>query len=192
VRITRAFGAMLPPRLARLAAFEIVLVASALRFIAGGWRRPVPAGFTYHRESAMRTFLPMLPLIAVGDILLLELVILPHAATWLRVALHALAVYGLIWLIGLYASLRARPHTLVDGELILHRGLLNTLRVPVDQIASIEPLPSFADDWKKRAYCKGALRLAVPGPTILEMRLRTGVRVLVSVDDPAAFTAAVT
>jgi hypothetical protein len=200
-RIARALAALLPPRAARLVAFELVIVGSALRFVIGGWRRGVPAGFTYHRESALRLLLPILPLLGIGDILFLELVLLPHAATWLRVVVHGLAIYGLIWLVGLYASVRARPHQLVDGRLTLHRGMLRRLTVPVEQIASIDELPSFADDWKKRAYCKGAIRVDVAGPTILELRLRTaarpigvlgdgapGTRVLVAVDDPASFT----
>ena len=203
-RIARALAALLPPRVARLVAFELVVVGSALRFVGGGWRRAAPAGFTYHRESGLRMMLPILPLLGIGDVLLLELVILPHAETWLRVVLHVLAAYGLIWLIGLYASMRARPHQLVDGRLRLHRGLLGRVEVAVDQIASIDPLPDFADDWKKRAYCRGAIRIDVAGPTILELGLRDEVRpigvlgegaarkrVLVSVDDPAAFRAAV-
>jgi hypothetical protein len=203
-RIARAFGALLPPRVARLVAFELVIVGSALRFMIGGWRRGIPAGFTYHRESALRLLLPILPLLGMGDILLLELVLLPHAATWLRVVAHGLAFYGLIWMIGLYASLRARPHQLADGRLTLHRGILGRLDVPVDQIESIDELPSFADDWKKRAYCKGAIRLDVVGPTILELRLVTAARpigvfgdgpartrVLVAVDEPASFAAAI-
>ena len=191
-RIAQAFAPLLPPRVARLAAFELVLVGTAVRFLAGGWRRPAPPGFTYHRESGLRMFLPMLPLLGIGDVLLLELVVLPDAAPWLRVLVHVLAVYGLIWMVGLYASLRARPHQVADGQLVLHRGILRRLVVPLDQIVSIDPLPSFADDWKRRTYCKGALRLDVAGPTILELRLRTppGTRVLVAVDDPTAFTAA--
>ncbi len=203
-RIAEAFGALLTPRLARLAAFELVIVTMALRFVLGGWRRAVPPGFTYHRESGLRVLLPMLPLLAVGDVLLLELVLLPQAATWLKVVVHALALYGLIWLIGLYASLRARPHELANGQLTLHRGLLRRIRVPLEQIASISTLPSFADDWKKRAHCKGAIRIDFAGATILELQLRSalrpicvlgegapGTRVLLSVDDPAAFVAAV-
>lgn len=203
-RIARALGALLPPRIARLAAFELVIVGSAVRFGFGGWRRALPAGFTYHRESGLRVFLPILPLLAVGDVLLLELVLLPHAAMWIRIVVHVLAIYGVVWLVGLYASMRARPHQLVDGRLMLHRGLLGRVEIAREQIASIAPLPSFADDWKKRAYCKGAIRIDVAGPPILELHLEEPVRpigvlgegaartrVLVAVDDPTAFIAAI-
>jgi hypothetical protein len=191
IGIARALEALVPAAIARLAAIELVIVGLAARFVAGGWRRPTPAGFTYHRENGLRMMLPMLPLLAVGDILLLELVILPHAALWLRIVLHVLAGYGLVWLIGLYASARARPHRLVDGRLELHRGVLRRAVVEVAQIASVMPLPSFADDWKKRAYLKGTVRLDLGAAHVLELKLRDGTRMIVGVDDPAAFTAAV-
>lgn len=203
VQIARALEALVPPRLARLVAFELVVVGLALRFLTGGWRRPVPAGFTYHRECGLRMMLPMLPLMAVADVVLIELVILPRVAPWLAVVVHVLAVYGLIWLVGLYASMRERPHRLVDGMLVLHRGALGHVRVPLDHIVAIEPLPAFHDDWKKRSYCKGAVRMDVAGPSVLELHLRDVVRpdsvlgagtprsrVLVAVDEPAALAAA--
>jgi hypothetical protein len=203
VRIARAFDALLPARFARLVAFELVIVGAALRFLAGGWRRPIPRGFTYHRASGLRFLLPLLPLLAVGDVLLLELVILAHAPMWLRVGLHVLGNYGLIWLVGLYATVRARPHQLRGDRVLLNRGILGRVTLDVGEIVSIDPLPSFADDWKKRAYCKGAIRIDIAGPPILELQLRSAVRpigilgegpprtrVLVAVDEPAEFMAA--
>lgn len=175
---------------ARLAAIEIVLIREATRFLFGGWRRPAPPGFHYHRESGLRTLLPILPLIGVGDVLLLELVILPHAAGWLRVVLHVVAAYGLVWLIGLYATARVRPHRLVDGRLTLHRGVLRERTIEVAQIASVAPLPSFADDWKQRAYLRGTIRLDLAGGTVLEIKLHDGTRLVVAVDQPAPFIAA--
>jgi hypothetical protein len=64
-------------------------------------------------------------------------------------------------------------------------------------------MPSFNDDWKLRAYRKRAIRVDVSGPATLELRLRAPIQpvglfgrarasdlVLVSADDPTAFTAA--
>ncbi|CAN5142714.1 hypothetical protein BH11MYX1_BH11MYX1_47180 [soil metagenome] len=202
IRIARALEALVPTRIANLVAFEIVIVAMALRFLSGGWRRAAPAGFTYHRNSGLRFLLPLLPLLAVGDVLLLELVILPHAATWLRILVHALALYGLVWLVGFYASCRAFPHEVRGGVLVAHRGVLGHARIPIAEIESIAALPTFTDDWKKRSYCAGALRLDVPGATVLELRMRAPVlaygvlgacktadRVLLAVDEPAALIA---
>ena len=202
-RLAGSLGQLLPPRAARLIAFELVILGSALRFVFGGWRRPDRQGFTYHRESGLRMLLRMLPLLAVADVALFELVVLPRAALWLRIALHALAIYGVIWLVGLYASLRARPHRIHDGQATLHRGVLGHIEVALDQIASIGVLPTFSDDWKLRAYRKGATRIDVAGPTILDIRLhapirpigvlgpgRASDRLLVAVDDPTPFMAA--
>lgn len=202
-RIARALEMLVPTRMAELVAFEIVIVSTAVRFLFGGWRRAVPTGFTYHRRSGLRFLLPLLPLLAVGDVLLLELVILPHAAAWLRVLVHVLALYGVVWLIGLYASCRASPHALRDGVLTVHRGCLGHAQILLAEIESIAPLPDFTDDWKQRTYCTGAVRLDVPGPTVLEVRLRAPVhaygvlgaqkpatRVLLAVDEPAALLAA--
>ena len=139
----------------------------------------------------LRLFLQFLPLLAVGDVLLVELVILPHAATWLRILVHALGAASLLWLVVVYVSLRARPHEIAGDQLTLHRGWFRHLTVPLTEIASVEKLPSFDDDWKARAYRKGALRFDVPGPTVLELRLGDGTRVLASFDDPASFVGAV-
>ncbi len=203
LRIACALEALVPAAMANLIAFEIVIVATAARFAAGGWRRAAPIGFTYHRNSGLRMLLPMLPLLAVADVLLLELVILPHAAPWLRVLVHVIAVYGLVWLVGLYASCRALPHVIRDGVLTAHRGLLGHANIALAEIESVAAMPTFTDDWKKRSYCRGAIRLDVPGASVLEMHLRAPVhadgvigpqaparRVLLAVDEPTALLAA--
>jgi hypothetical protein len=202
-RLARPLIQLVPPGVARLIAFELVIVGSALRFLVGGWRRPDPPGFAYHRNSALRMVLQMLPLIGIADVVLLEVVILPHAALWLRIAVHFLAAYGLLWLIGLYASLRARPHRVDAGHATLHRGLLGHLELPLDQIAEIGEMPVFRDDWQARAYRKRAICVGVRGPAIVDLRLHAPLRaigvlgpgpasdrVLVAVDDPTGFIAA--
>jgi hypothetical protein len=202
-RLARPLGHLVPPRAARLIALELTVLGLALRHLLGGWRRPPRPGFSYHQDSNLRTFLLVLPLIAAADVVLLELVILPHVALWIRIVVHVLEIYGVLWLIGLWASFRARPHRVHDGRAILHRGFLRHIAVPLDQIASISPMPSFSDDWKLRAYRKRAIRVDVSGPATLELRLRTPLRpvgllgpgrasdhLIVSVDDASGFIAA--
>ena len=199
-RLARPLGYLLPPRVARLIALELTVLGLALRHLFGGWRRPSPSGFTYHGDATLRLLLLMLPLFATADVVLIEVVILPHVALWLKIVIHFLAVYSVLWLIGLWASFRARPHQVHDGRATLHRGFLRHIVVPLDQIASISPMPTFSDDWKLRAYRKHAIRIDVAGATTLDIRLRTplcsiGVlgpdpardHLLVSVDDADAF-----
>jgi hypothetical protein len=202
-RLARPLGHVLPPRVARLIALELTVLGLALRHVLGGWRRPARPGFSYHREATLRMLLLVLPLLATADVVLMELVILPSVALWAAIVVHALEIYSVLWLIGLWASFRARPHQVRDGRATLHRGFLRHIVVPVDQIASIAAMPTFSDDWKLRAYRKRAIRIDVSGPTTLELRLRTPLRptglfglgaasdrLLVSADDVGAFIAA--
>lgn len=203
-RLARPLGHLLPQRAARLIAMEFTVMGLALRHVFGGWRRPARPGFTYHREAMLRTLLLVLPLMALADVLLLELLILPNVARWIRIVVHVLALYSVLWLIGLWASFRARPHRVHEGRAIFHRGLLRHVEVPLDQIASIATMPTFSDDWKLRAYRKRAIRIDVSGTPTLDIRLRAPIRpigllgpgpasdhLLVSADDPSAFSAAV-
>ncbi len=201
-RIAAAFEAFVPPRAARLMALELVMLGSAVRFLFGGFREAAPAGFSHHREAALRAILPAVPLMIPGDFLLMK-AISTGLAPWLCWLLHGSTVYAVLWLVGLYATLKARPHQVREGRLELHLGLVKSVSVPLSHIHSATPLPDFDDDWARHAYMKGMQKLVAKGNTILELRLSEPVRVLgmlgpgrpterlaVSVDEPAAFLAA--
>ncbi len=195
--------AFIPPRASRLIAKECVLLGSALRFIAGGWRRPDPPGFSYQRESAFAAILPVLPLLLLGDLVLLE-VLLRHLQPGTRLLIHAVDLYGVIWVLGLWASFRRRPHTVTGEAVRLHKGLLAHLDLPKSQIASIGPLPTFDDDWARLRFMRTALDFQMPGSTPFLIQLnaparaigllgpgRAKTRVIVSADDPSAFQKAI-
>lgn len=201
-RIAMAFEALVPPRFARLMAVELVLLGSAIHFLAGGFRDPAPGGFSHHRDSALRSILPVLPLLIPGDILLMR-VLSSDLAPWLRWTLHGSTAYAVLWLVGFYATLKARPHQLRRGLVYLHLGLLKSIAVPVNQVLAAAPLPGFDDDWARHAYLKGVEKLVAKGNAMLELKLAQPVRVagllgpgrltdrlVVSVDDPPAFLAA--
>jgi len=200
--LSPAFQAFLPPGLARMTALELVLAGGALRFLAGGWRRPDPAGFAYVAKAGLGAVLPVLPLLAVGDVVLLG-VLTRRSAPWLRFTLHAAGLYGFVWITGLWASMRARPHTVRDGIATFHHGLLGSLAVPLAQIEAVEAMPAFKDDWARLAFLRGVIQLQTPGPAQLLLKLkepaapmgllgpgRPKERVLLAVDDPDALRAA--
>ena len=91
-RIAGAFEAFVPPRAARLMALELVMLGGAIRFLLGGFRESPPAGFSLHREAFLGSFLPVLPLLIPGDVLLLRVLFsgLPVGLRWL---LHLSTVY---------------------------------------------------------------------------------------------------
>ncbi len=191
-----ALGAFLPPGLARMAALELALVGGALGFLLGGWRRPDPAGFAYTRKAGLGMLLPALPLLLAGDVVLLE-VLTRHAPLWLRVLLHAAGAYGFLWIVGLWASMRRRPHTVQDGVATFHRGILGSLAVPLERIEGVETMPVFQDDWARLAFLRGVMTFGTSGPPFLLLKLKAPIaplgllgpgkardRVRVFVDDP--------
>ncbi len=201
-RIAEAFEAFIPPRAAHLMALELVMLGSALRFLFGGFRTPAPAGFSHHREAALRSILPIVPLLIPGDFLLLK-VISSGLAPWLRWTLHGSTIYAVLWLVGFYATLKARPHQIHDGEVQLHLGLIKSCTFPASLVESAAPLPDFDDDWARHAYMKGVPNLVAKGNAVLELKLsepvcvqgllglgRSTQRLAVSVDEPSAFIAA--
>lgn len=201
-RIAKAFEAFVPPRAARLMALELVMLGSALRFLLGGFRQEAHAGFSHHQEAALRAFLPAIPLLIPGDFLLMR-ALFSGLAPWLRWLLHGSTVYAVLWLVGLYATLKARPHRIRNGRLELHLGLVKSVAVPVEHILSAAPLPEFDDDWARHAHMKGVEKLVAKGNAILELSLSEPVRVTglfgpgrptqrlaVSVDEPATLLAA--
>jgi len=122
---------------------------------------------------------------------------------WLRWTLHGSTLYAVLWLFGYYATLKARPHTLRDGILRLHLGLVKSATFPASLVQSAAPLPEFDDDWARHAHLKGVPQLVAKGNTVLELKLSkpvqvTGLlgpgrpthRLAVSVDDPSAFLSA--
>ena len=201
-RIAAAFEAFVPLRAARLMALELVMLGSAIGFLSGGFREAAPAGFSHHREAALRAILPALPLMIPGDFLLMK-TLFAGLAPWLRWTLHGSTVYAVLWLVGFYATLKARPHQIRNGQLELHLGLVKSATIPASQVLSATPLPEFDDDWVRHAHMKGVQKLVAKGNTILELKLSTPVRVTgllgpgrpadrlaVTVDDPSAFLSA--
>jgi len=201
-RIAAAFEAFVPPRAARLMALELVMLGGAFRFLLGGFRQPAPAGHSLHRESALGSFLPALPLLIPGDVLLMK-ALFSGLTPWLRWSLHLSTVYAVLWLFGLYAALKRRPHQVTAETVELNLGAARSLRFRRDQLRAAAPLPDFDDDWARRRHMQGVHQLITPGPSVLELHLTeplpaTGFlgpttprdRVAVSVDDPAAFLAA--
>jgi hypothetical protein len=202
-RIAASFEAFVPPRAARLMALELVMLGGAIQFLAGGFRKPAPPGFSLHQETFLRAFLPVLPLLIPTDLFLLH-ALFPHMAPWLRWFLHFSTVYSVLWMVGLFATIKQHPHQVDETSVSLHMGLLGSLQVRRDLILSAAPLPAFEDDWAKRQSMKGMHKLLRTGAPVVELRLAEAItctgllgpgakgrdRVAVSVDDPSAFIAA--
>lgn len=128
-----ALGTFLPERIAHLFALEVRLWITIARWIMRRGPRG-PAVFHYHRRSSFGLLALFVVATTPLELLLWELLI---PWDWLRVALFVLGIYGLIWVVGLYASFRIIPHQLAERGLWLHYGLLGSAHLPYDAIGRI-------------------------------------------------------
>lgn len=166
-----ALTLLMPQRLARLVALEL-----RLWICLGRWlfrrHRPDERDFSYRKRSIVSALVVLVILTAPVEILILELLI-PWA--WLRWVLLALAVYGMIWVIGLYASLVVLPHRVADDGLWLRYGLLSEAFIPFSEIVDIQVAPRKVPagrDGLRVVEGERAAYLAVGGRTDVTLTLR--------------------
>lgn len=121
----------LPLPLARL-----LMLEPRMWWCLGMWvlrRRPSrTSSFFYHKRSPLGAMIVVVLLTTPVEVLLFELLI---PVLWIRVALLVAAVYGLFWVVALYASLIVLPHQITKEGLLVRYGTLVDLWVPFDRIA---------------------------------------------------------
>ena len=118
--------------------FELALYRSLVRWVA---RRPdVPPGCEPIGYS--RLVGPMLWLWIFGssvEVVVAEVVLRHVDQPWAvasRTPLLLLGIWGVVWMLGMLASYRVRPHLLTDTELRVRSGARTWLTVPLDAVAS--------------------------------------------------------
>jgi len=79
---------------------------------------------------------------------LIELPIVHLLIPWdtVRLVADIVSIWGLLWMIGLLASVRVFPHLLDERELRVRYGASTDVRVPRDAIASVRARRGKADD----------------------------------------------
>ena len=116
----------------RLVKLEVQLYVALGRWVA---RRPaVPAGATAWGYSRLVT--PVMGLWIFGSACELPLahVLVPWPGV--RLALLVLGVWGLVWMVGMLASLKVHPHLVTEAGLVLRYGTFAQLDVPWSQVES--------------------------------------------------------
>ena len=110
---------------------------------------------------------------------------------WLLLALH---VYGVLWILGLLASLTTHPHLLGPDALVLRDSAVGELTIPLSAITSVTAAAKpntmrsgLKIDGDTALYAYGDANIAVHIDPVADPRL-TGVRHLhITVDDPRRF-----
>jgi Bacterial PH domain len=121
-------------RLARTALrYELAMWRSLFRWTA---RRPaVPAGGTAFAYAGVITPV-LLAFIVVSAI---EVPVFHLLLPWeaVRLVVDAAGVYGLLWMVGLLASLKVHPHVVEDGGLRVRNGASLDVLVPWEDVAAV-------------------------------------------------------
>jgi hypothetical protein len=200
-----AVGQQVGPIAARLIVGEQKLWAAIFLWISGSSRRDARS-FHYSASSNLGlvsvVVLGLILLEGAGGGLLARLAPWP----WLSPVLIIISAYAAVWIIGIYASLRAFPHLVTEQGLLLRYGVLGEAWIPwreVDQVVK-ETLvsPGGMDGLSTKG---GIATLAVGGKTAVKIRRRSpgpvkgllrttaGIsEIRVAADDPEAFLAAIT
>ncbi|WP_286929157.1 MULTISPECIES: hypothetical protein [Aeromicrobium] len=159
---------------------ELALYRSLVRWIA---RRPdVPAGATPIGYAQLVG--PMLWLWIFGsatETVAVELVLRHVDAAWadaIRLPLLVLGIWGVLWMLGLLASYRVRPHLLHDDRLRLRCGARTWVDVPLAAVAGCRLVEHEMPGTIRSVHHEDdLLLLGVSGRTNLELEL-TGVTTL--------------
>ncbi|QBX55416.1 hypothetical protein EXE58_08085 [Nocardioides seonyuensis] len=183
---------------------EVALYRSLARWLA---RRPdVPAGATpvgYGQLAA-----PMMWLWIFGsatEVIVVE-VLMRHwdnpVTSALRTPLLVLGVWGVLWMLGMLASYRVRPHLLLDDRLIARSGARTRVVVPLGAVESTRTVEHELPGVIRSLHVEEGLvlvgvssqtnlELVLSGPTVLETSggAVTATRVAVWVDDPRGVAA---
>jgi hypothetical protein len=177
------------PQLAAVAAGEMAV----LYYAFAAWRKKpeVPPGmraYSIHERAGSAALFGAFAGISVVEVPLFHLLVMRWSITVAWV-LSAIGVYGAIWLAGMSRALVLRPVLVGNGELIIRSGILWTVRVPLDRIASIHRGGGPSD----LRLCPGgdpnvAIEFCEPMIAVGMFGIRRSVtRVAFSVDEPGDF-----
>jgi hypothetical protein len=154
-------------------AFEIRIYVSLARWLT---RRPsVPAGFEPVPYARLVT--PMMALWIFGSALEVPLVHVLVPWEIARVALLAVGIWGLVWMLGALGGLRSYPHLAGAEVLRVRNGGLHDITVPWVAVARVrtgdQSLPSTVWALQPQAKSDGThLNLAVSGRVNVHLSFR--------------------
>ncbi len=203
-RLRAAARGALPIRVAAdILATEVAVMYYALR---GGKRAAEgPGEFSVHRTSGYGTLLAGLGVVIGFEAVVMHVVVglWSAAAAWV---LTGLTVYALVWLVGDYRAIVARPMRVAAGRLSVRVGLRWEAEVPLGWIEAAEEVAGRGAkrDARAKGREKSELVAVVMGEPNVRLRLGREVEVIglfgmrrrvretwVRVDEPARFCAAV-
>jgi len=151
---------------------ELALYVQLVRWVA---RRPdVPAGATPVPYSRLAT--PVVWLFIFGstvEVVAFDL-ILSRWVTSLRLPVLVLGVWGVVWMLGLMASYRMRPHLLTDDHLHVRNMARTEVVVPLDAVTDVRVADVDEPGIRAVKVVGDRLLVLVSGRTNLQLTLAAG------------------
>ncbi len=158
--------------------------------------------FTYHKNSDIKVFVIIALIIGMIEVVAVH-ILLSHWNTIIAWVITELSIYGLVYLVGLYNSIRYSPILIEDNHMVIRVGFQSSLSV--DFIEALEPVGSNYEEKakkeKKTTYNAIVLRTNLPQfkVTLKKQVPQNGLfgedrqilTVYIMVDDPRDFAKAV-
>ncbi|MEM1178930.1 MAG: hypothetical protein AAGM22_11345 [Acidobacteriota bacterium] len=202
--LRRMTGKMLGEgRVSKIVASE----ATVFYFALAAWRRRAPETgvgelrVTHDRLALYNTFFWGILIAAVAELVGVHFLVMrwSEAAAWV---LSALSLYGLAWLVGDFRAVRLQPSSVARGVFSFRLGLRWSVDIDISNIARVQALtPAQRSEIRDRQDVLSAVLMGEPNrllvlkePVTVEglygMTRRVD-RIALTIDDPAAFEAAV-
>jgi len=154
----------------RLMIHEFRLYTSTLRWLTGRWRHGVREGDIAVRYASGSAAL----LLTVAYVSVIETVVLAFLIPWplVREITLGLDLWGVFFILGLFASFVVRPHVIgADGSLRLRSGALLDIRIPAPDIAAVRAERRTARDRRGAVDNDGCADLTQGGETTVTVEL---------------------
>lgn len=99
-------------------------------------KEPMNSYYTYHKTSQIKTIVIVFSILIIGEGLLIHFLIQRwnEVVAWIFTILN---VYGILYLIGLYQSIKLLPHTVHNGKLTIRLGFQSSMEMSIQNIHSI-------------------------------------------------------
>ncbi|WP_414517056.1 hypothetical protein [Nostoc sp. PCC 9305] len=174
IAIMKVLFLFLPIALAKWTAYEIVIIGSAVYAILHRFSIPDKTGYGYVKNSNFR-FLSITLLISLIPELLLFQSLIRINFTILGVLLFLAHLWTILWTLGIYVTMKRRPHQITSTEIQINRGILSHTRFPTTAVETVRPL--VANFIPCRTLNKDVAFFTVKGSPIVEITLNRPVAV---------------
>lgn len=176
----------------------LVLAGRAVRYELGCWRSlfrwisgrfDVPSGATAfsYRAPLIGPYL-LITGVSVVEVVAFELILSPG---WFRTTLFVLGIWGVLFMLGMLASVIVRPHLVSSAGLRIRMGNGFDLTVPWQVVADIRPVLR-SHSGRSVTVENEVLQLVVIGQTTVDLLLNRPITVRLSTDVAVNRTAEVT